>query len=178
MDVRIISATNRGLEQLVKARQFREDLYYRINVVRMVLPSLVERRDDLPLLIRHCLRKLRAPRGLPPPAISEQAMRALLNYAYPGNIREMENILEHALILCQDGPLQTLHLPDYMHPCPAETSTGALEDRYPVRTHDAEARRIAEALDRFGGHRGKTAAFLGIDRTTLWRKIKRHGMGR
>ena len=99
VDVRIISATNRDLGHLVGTGRFREDLFYRLNVVRMELPPLTERRDDLPLLIRHVLRKLSAVRALPPPVISEKAMQVLLNYPYPGNVREMENILEHALIL-------------------------------------------------------------------------------
>jgi PAS domain S-box-containing protein len=173
VDVRIISATNRKLEQLVGARQFREDLYYRLNVVRIVLPSLEARRDDLPLLIRHILRKLCAARGLAPVLISEDAMGILLNHAYPGNVRELENILEHALILSGAGPIQRAHLP--------ATLTASATVRPPQEGRSAhepahEADRIAAALTRFSGHRGKAARHLRMDRTTLWRKMKRYGL--
>jgi two-component system response regulator HydG len=171
VDVRIISATNRELEQLVKARQFREDLYYRLNVVRIEMPPIKARRDDLPLLIRHILRKLCAARGVAPPAIAESVMGILLNHDYPGNVRELENILEHAMILSGGGPIQEAHLPaaltafDTFRHCPVAPPLAAPAD---------EAGRIAAALDRCSGHRGKAARQLGMDRTTLWRKMKRH----
>jgi PAS domain S-box-containing protein len=173
VDVRIISATNRGLEQLIRNRQFREDLFYRLNVVRIELPPLKDRRDDLPLMIRHFVRKLCAARGLPLPVMSQQAMQVLLNYAYPGNVRELENILEHALIICRAGPIETDHLPEYVthHPGtpapPAPPDMAALPD---------EARRILECLMRNNGRRGLTAKELGMNRSTLWRKIKRYGL--
>jgi len=117
VNVRIISATNRNLERLIRERQFREDLFYRLNVVRMELPPLARRREDLPLLIRFVLRKLSAVRAMPPPEMSQGAMRILLNYTYPGNVREMENIIEHAMILCRQGVIAEHHLPDYVG-CP------------------------------------------------------------
>jgi PAS domain S-box-containing protein len=175
VDVRIISATNQDLTHMVATGRFREDLFYRLNVVRMELPPLTERRDDLPLLIHHVLRKLSAARALPPPMISEKAMQVLLNYAYPGNVREMENILEHALILCRNAPIEDRHLPDYLYlsfrrnlrrNSTAESKDGERQER--------EA--IAEALEKHKGHRGKAARDLGMDRTTLWRKMKRLGL--
>ena len=174
VDVRIISATNRELEKLIAQRQFREDLFYRLNVVRLVLPPLRERRGDLPLLIRHVLRKLCATRGIHLPVISRAALQALLDYAYPGNVRELENILEHALIICREGPIEFGHLPDYVrHPepwknQPFKTPAGTTLTR--------EARRIQETLERHDYHRGKTARALRMDRTTLWRKMKRYGI--
>jgi transcriptional regulator with PAS, ATPase and Fis domain len=173
VDVRIISATNRGLEHLVRTRQFREDLFYRLNVVRMELTPLSERRDDLPLLIRHTLRKLCAARAVTPPAVSEGALQVLLNYTYPGNVREMENIIEHALILCQREPLQDYHLPDYVRTPSENTPVTEAADRW-NRHSEEERRRIRTALERFNGHRGKTARALGMERTTLWRKMKRY----
>jgi PAS domain S-box-containing protein len=175
VDVRIISATNRDLSHMVDTGRFREDLFYRLNVVRMELPPLTERRDDLPLLIHHVLRKLSAARALPPPMISEKAMQVLLNYPYPGNVREMENILEHALILCRNTPIEDHHLPDYLY---------LSFRRYPRRNSAAEPEEggrqereaIAAALKRHRGHRGKAARDLGMDRTTLWRKMKRLGI--
>lgn len=172
VDVRIISATNRGLEQLIKQRQFREDLFYRLNVVRIELPPLTERRDDLPLMIRHFMRKLCAARGIPRPEISKPAMRVLLNHTYPGNVRELENILEHALILGRKGPLELDHLPGYLNPTTqiaASTDKTQADEKLPQ-----EARRILAVLRRHNGHRGRSAQALGIDRTTLWRKIKRY----
>jgi PAS domain S-box-containing protein len=173
VDVRIISATNRQLDQLVAKRQFREDLFYRLNVVRMELPPLAERRDDLPLLIRHTLRRLCAARALTPPAIAPDALQILLNYSFPGNVREMENMLEHALILCPHGPVQAQHLPEYVHlPKKALRTIQPSED--PISVASAEARAIAETLARFDGHRGKAARALGMDRSTLWRKMRRY----
>ena len=174
VDVRIISATNRGLEKLIARRQFREDLFYRLNVVRLVLPPLRERQGDLPLLIRHALRKLCAARGTHLPAISQAALQALLDYPYPGNVRELENILEHALIICREGPIEFSHLPDYVRHLEAGKSEASKAPGGKVLSQ--EASRIREALERHEHHRGKTAQALGMDRTTLWRKMKRYGI--
>lgn len=174
VNVRIISATNRRLEQLVKDGLFREDLFYRLKVLRIELPPLEERRDDLPLLIRHVMRKLCAAQGAPPPAISDQAMAILLNYKYPGNVRELENIIEHALILCGKGPIRKSHLPeDLLAPLSAPVCPPCEEGKPPTD----EAGQIAATLAKYYGHRGRTAESLGMDRTTLWRKIKRYGLG-
>jgi len=173
VNVRIISATNRRLEQLVKDGLFREDLFYRLKVLRIELPALEERRDDLPLLIRHVMRKLCAAQGAPPPAISDQAMAILLHYKYPGNVRELENIIEHALILCGTGPIRKCHLPeDLLAPLPALVCPPSEEKAPPAD----EAEQIAATLAKYYGHRGRTAKSLGMDRTTLWRKIKRYGL--
>jgi transcriptional regulator with PAS, ATPase and Fis domain len=171
VDVRIISATNRGLEQLIKQRQFREDLFYRLNVVRIELPLLTGRRDDLPLMIRHLMRKLCATLGIHRPEISKPVMKVQLNHTYPGNVRELENILEHALILGRKGPIELDHLPGYMsQPAPfsATPPTNRADEKLPP-----EARRILTVLRRHNGHRGRSAQTLSIDRTTLWPKIKR-----
>jgi PAS domain S-box-containing protein len=173
VDVRIISATNRGLEQLIQDRQFREDLFYRLNVVRIELPPLKDRRDDLPLMIRHFVRKLCAARGLPLPVILQPAMQVLLNYPYPGNVRELENILEHALIICQRGPIETDHLPEYV----LQNQGGRRAQPFtPVQELPEEACLIWECLKRNNGRRNKTAKELNMDRTTLWRKMKRYGL--
>jgi two-component system response regulator HydG len=176
VDVRIISATNRGLERLVRQRRFREDLFYRINVVRMEVPPLGERQDDIPLLIRHTLRKLCAARAIPPPSISSDVLQVLLNYRYPGNVREMENILEHALILCRGKPLSSRHLPAYVFAPPAVEPIES-DGNFPPGAIRDEADRIRKTLQRFGGHRTRTANTLGMNRTTLWRKMKRYGLG-
>ncbi|BBO71498.1 hypothetical protein DSCA_54280 [Desulfosarcina alkanivorans] len=175
VDVRIISATNRQLKNLVDQGLFREDLFYRLNVMRIELPLLKKRRGDLPLLIRHIVRNLCAARAVAPPAISRTAMQILLNYDYPGNVRELENILEHALIICREAIVQPDHLPDYVRQVQqsavsSEPAAGQAES--PGREH----RRILAALEKCNGHRCNAARELGMERTTLWRKMKKYGI--
>lgn len=176
VDVRIISATNRRLKELVANREFREDLYYRLNVMQIDLPQLAERREDLPLLIPHITRKLCVAMGRQPPDISGDAMHILLNHEYPGNVRELENILEHALIVCRGELIQSEHLPVSMRHRP-HVIPPVESDRRPIAGNGGdERRRILEALTVHGGHRGMTARSLGMDRSTLWRKMKRYGI--
>jgi PAS domain S-box-containing protein len=111
VDVRIISATNQNLERLVREKRFREDLFYRLNVMRLDLPPLKDRRGDIPLLISHILKRLCATRDTMVEKFSNDAIEVLLNHDYPGNVREMENIIEHALIVCQDKIIERHHLP-------------------------------------------------------------------
>ena len=177
VDVRIISATNRNLERLVAKRQFREDLYYRLNVFRIELPALKERRVDLPLLIHHILRRISAARDDRRVGISEAAMEILLNYNYPGNVRELENILEHALIICREDFIEPRHLPAYLHKKKAARKavpTSGMADDASLDVHERE--RLLKTLQQFNWHRKKAAAALGIDRTTLWRKMKKHDL--
>ncbi|MCK5310982.1 MAG: sigma 54-interacting transcriptional regulator [Desulfobacteraceae bacterium] len=175
VDVRIISATNRGLEKLVEEKQFREDLYYRLNVLRIDLPNLKERQPDILLLIKNILRKLCAIRGYQYHGISEHAMELLLNYDYPGNVRELENILEHALIICQKEMIETHHLPVHIQNWIGTRLKKNGDTPLNVTSQDEmEAERIKETLRLHQGNRKKTAQTLGIDRTTLWRKMKRY----
>ncbi|MFH2220270.1 MAG: sigma 54-interacting transcriptional regulator [Pseudomonadota bacterium] len=177
VDVRIISATNRGLEKLVEKRLFREDLFYRLNVLRIELPLLKDRRADLPLLIRHIMRRLCAVQATLPQGISEWAMEALLSYDYPGNVRELENILEHALIVSQCGVIEPRHLPDYL-----QNRLASPLEAQPAEEASAEGSTLPERskivllLRQHNGHREKTAQALGINRSTLWRKMKRYGL--
>ncbi len=177
VDVRILSATNKGLERLVSEGHFRKDLFYRLNVMRIELPSLRQRMADLPLLIRHVLRQLGAAKGMSPPIISESAMEILLNFDYPGNVRELENILEHALIICKDAVIQPDHLPDYVQARRsfAETAFAELPDA-PLLQNSKERAQILTMLNKFKGHRQKAALALGMDRTTLWRKMKKYNL--
>ncbi len=174
VDVRILAASNQSLARLTARRKFREDLYYRLNVFRIELPPLRERQEDLPLLIRHILRRLSASRGRPVPEVSENTLHLLLNYRYPGNIRELENILEHALILCPEGVLRRRHLPEYLlerkAPSPPEEGPAVQKGR------NAERGRILAALRRSGGNKAQAARLLGMDRSTLWRKLRRFGI--
>jgi PAS domain S-box-containing protein len=177
VDVRIISATNRGLEKLVENKEFREDLYYRLNVLRIDLPNLKERQPDILLLIKAILRKLCAIRGYQYRGISEHAMELLLNYDYPGNVRELENILEHALIICQEELIESHHLPIHIQTwVNTGSKNGANNTNGASFKDDVEAMRIKETLKLNQGNRKKTAQILGIDRTTLWRKMKRYNL--
>lgn len=179
VDVRIVAATNRGLERLVSERRFREDLFYRLNVIRLDLPALKHRKSDLPLLIEHILKRLRVTKRSPVQRISHDAMEVLLNHDYPGNVRELENILEHALIICQDDVIERRHLPLSLHngvPRPY-ASEQPFEGADTFEKVD-EKHRIIDVLKRHNWHRGRAAKELNIDRTTLWRKMKRYGISR
>jgi PAS domain S-box-containing protein len=175
VDVRIISATNRGLDKLVEKRLFREDLFYRLNVFRIELPALKNRWDDLPILIRHILRRLCASRDNRRVEITEQAMKVLLNFSYPGNVRELENILEHALIICQNDVIDIQHLPDYLRNNqavhPEDTSLIPVMKKTP---NEIELDKILRVLNQCKGNKTKAAKILGINRTTLWRKMKQY----
>lgn len=177
VDVRIIAATNRSLDKLVEQHLYREDLFYRLNVFRIELPPLKERRIDLPLLIRHVLRRLCAARDNRLKGITESAMGILLNYNYPGNIRELENILEHAVIVCREDIIQSQDLPEYLQS--RQTMDRAdVSERISVahNTKNNERKKILQALQDNDWHRQKTARALGIDRTTLWRKMRQFGI--
>jgi PAS domain S-box-containing protein len=177
VDVRILAATNQTLEKEVKKRRFREDLFYRLNVLRLELPPLRERREDVPLLINHIMKQRSTMLQAPAKGISEGAMEVLLNYSYPGNVRELENILEHALIICQDDMIKRKHLPHSLQKeiSLAESPEDSREDLLPV-THSNERRRILQALKRFDWHRGNTAMELNMNRSTLWRKMKKYNL--
>jgi PAS domain S-box-containing protein len=177
VNVRIISASNRNLGKLVEKQLFREDLYYRLNVFRIELPELRDRRVDLPLLIGHILRRLCVTRNVRPPEISEKVMELLLNYPYPGNVRELENILEHALIICQEDKILPTHLPEYLQvrsPAGPTMPTAAARDR--ILSDNKERDKLLATLQRHNWHRKKSARALGMDRTTLWRKMKKYGL--
>jgi PAS domain S-box-containing protein len=169
VDVRIISATNRGLDKLVEERLFREDLFYRLNVVRIELPALKNRKSDIPLLIQQSMGRLCPADKGQPRGISDQAMDILLNYDYPGNIRELENILEHALIVGQSGNILPHHLPDYLH----QFRTIRYQSSPVDLLKDAERQKILHALENHGGSRAMAANSLQMNRSTLWRKMKR-----
>jgi transcriptional regulator with PAS, ATPase and Fis domain len=178
VNVRIISASNRSLKNLVAKRLFREDLYYRLNLFQIELPALKDRKVDLPILIGHILRRLSAANGSRLPEVSEKVMEILLNYHYPGNVRELENILEHALIICQEDTIQPGHLPEYLRARPPiarkAISEGSAEPGFV--SENKEHAKLLATLQQFSWHRQKTARALGVDRTTLWRKMKKYGL--
>ena len=172
VDVRVVAATNRNLEDLVAQGAFREDLYYRIAVVKIALPPLVERREDIPLLVAHFLSRVCRLQGKRIAGVSPEAMTLLMRHDYPGNIRELENAMEHAVALCRHDEITAECLP-------ASISGGkpAGGAAHAARTLDeAEAEFLRDALARNGNDREATARELGIHRTTLWRRMKRLGI--
>jgi PAS domain S-box-containing protein len=175
VDVRIISATNQDLARLVKEKRFREDLFYRLNVMCLELPPLKERQGDIPLLIGHIMQRLTAVRDTKVERIDEDAMQVLLNHDYPGNVRELENIIEHALIICQGDTIGRKHLPLSLVREKTEAAPVMGTDLRPPALAD-EKSIIIDMLNSYNGNRNKTAKALSIDRTTLWRKMKRHGL--
>jgi PAS domain S-box-containing protein len=173
-DVRIIAATNRHLKDLVQAGKFREDLYYRVNVVRLVLPPLRERMEDVPLLAEHFVRQLGALQNKDIPGVSDEAMACLMAHEFPGNIRELENVIERSFILCKSGPIQLQHLPESL--CTHDPAGSPGFPAQPLSMKHLEAAFVTNALSRNGWNRLQTARQLGIHKSTLFRKIKALGI--
>jgi len=164
---RIVAASNRNLAGRVKSGEFRKDLYYRINVVRIELPPLRERMDDLPLLLDHFLERFSRRKGKQIHQVSPQALSVLMTHDYPGNIRELENIIEHAFVMCHGDMILPEHLPYDLAP----KIVGA-EPSGEMRLKDLEARYIWDALRRNRWNRAATARALGISRSTFFRKVR------
>jgi len=168
VNVRVIAATNKSLADLVREGTFREDLYYRINVVCLTLPALSDRQEDIPLLVDHFVGKFNRLKNKAVVGVSEEVMATLMAHDYPGNVRELENIIEHAFVLCRGGLIEMGHLPAPLRgPGDAETPT-----RWQGLTLEAlEKIHIADALRRHGGNRKAAARELGINPSTLYRKM-------
>ncbi|MDH4229087.1 MAG: sigma 54-interacting transcriptional regulator [Nitrospirota bacterium] len=195
VDVRVIAATHRDLKQMVREGTFREDLYYRLRIMPVHIPPLRERHDDIPLLIRHFLAQFNQEMGKEVREVSPEAMEVLMNYPYPGNVRELQNILEHAMVLCR-GTHLTLHtLPKEV----VQTSHGLVQitpsvPNVPQLTHltgltgtpslpasgsplrAVEREAILQVLEQCGWRLGVAADVLGMSRTTLWRRMRRFGI--
>lgn len=174
-DVRIIAATNRDLREQMDLGRFRDDLYYRLNVILLNIPPLCQRREDIPLLVDHFIGYFNAEMGKEIKGISPEAMAAFMNYDFPGNIRELENFIERAFILCKKDAIDLASLPPELKPF----SRNHQEIKPPSETNllkASEAEAIRCALAQHQGHREKTALALGIHKTTLLRKMKRLGI--
>jgi len=174
-DVRIIAATNKDLSKLVNEDKFRDDLFYRLNVVKIELPLLRERREDIPLLIDAFVQKFSAKMGKQLTGVSDEVMRTLMRYDYPGNVRELENIIEHAFVLCKGDRIDLGCLPKEFAEDQGEI-TAFTPSKEETPFQKAESEIIERTLKKYGGNRVKTAKELGLDRTTLWRKIKKHAL--
>ena len=170
VDVRIMAATHRDIAAMLRDGLFREDLYYRLNIVKIEIPPLCERKEDIPLLTENVIARLNALKGKQIVGVSSDVMARLMNYSFPGNIRELENILEHAYVLCRGALIEEKHLPyDFMK------KTGRTGDPHLAAANaltSAEALIIRQVLKRHGHNRTAAARELGLSRTTLWRKIR------
>ncbi len=177
-DVRIVAATNKNLERLVGQGDFRRDLYYRINVVKLSLPPLKERKDDIPLLIDHFIRKFNRLNGKEIQGISPEALPILMSHNFPGNVRELENILEFASVVCRNHVIGVEHLPESISHCsePGLKIRSKKFSRQRFSLDDMEKHYVYEALRENDWNRKATAGQMGIHPTTLWRKIKRQNI--
>ncbi len=171
VDVRIITATNRDLPDSVESGRFRSDLWFRLNVVSLVLPPLRERRDDIPLLAYYFLRKHALAMGREVTDIAPEAMRLLSDYDWPGNVRELANVIERGVALTRDTLIEARHLPETLR----ELKVHVLQppsDELPT-LEEFEAGYIQRVLEYTSGNRSQAAEILGIDRVSLWRKLKK-----
>ena len=171
VDVRILAATNRELEELISAGEFREDLFFRLNVIEIKLPPLRKRKEDIASLAAWLLKRLSRKNKKRPPRISPQFLNCIQDYSWPGNVRELENVLERALILTDGDVLQQGDLPAKI-----QRGQNTLEQTDSLEKAEREA--LIQALEKNGYHREKTAAYLGISRRSLQYKLRKFGLAR
>jgi two-component system response regulator HydG len=175
-NVRVVCATNENLRKNVDEGKFREDLYFRIRVVPLRLPPLRERREDIPLLVQHFVQKHALRLGRPPLAPDAAAMRALLDHAWPGNIRELEHAIERGLLLARGEAIAVADLPPELSAPAAQADAGGAEGRY-RKARDAWERKFLEDLLReAAGNVAKAAELAGLHRSTLYEKLTRYGL--
>jgi len=172
-DVRVISATKECLQNMIKENQFRDDLFFRLNIMRIELPRLVDRRDDIPLLIDKFIEKFNHRMGKCITGVSPNVMNILMKYKYPGNIRELENIIEHSMVMCQNEEIQLEHLPQELIPDPHMVPDIKSKEEPLQKT---ECDTILDVLNKHGWDKTKVADELKLHRSTLWRKMKKHGI--
>jgi DNA-binding NtrC family response regulator len=170
VDVRVIAATHKNLAEEVQQGRFREDLYYRLNVIEIKLPPLRERREDIPLLAEHFLQRISSELGRDVNGVSAGALKLLMNYDWPGNVRELENVIERAIVTCRNGMLEEQDFSWLQHSGPAAQNWEVPD----LPLGELERRAIVAALERKHGNVKEASAALGIDRSTLYDKLKRY----
>ncbi len=174
-DVRVVAATNSKLAELVSGGRFRDDLYFRLAVVRLTLPPLRERREDIPFLVEHFIQRFNAKRGKKILGVTPAVLEIFMRHPFPGNVRELENLIEYGFVLCHDRLIDVRHLPEeFQGPSPVITDTATPSEVSKLKW--AEADTIRSALRRNNGQLGKTCDDLGVSRTTLWRKMKKYSI--
>jgi PAS domain S-box-containing protein len=174
-DVRIMAATHRDLPTLIRKGAFREDLFYRLNVVKLDLPPLRKRKEDVPLLIEHFIARFNRRQGKSVEGVSRDVLALLMAHDYPGNVRELENVIERAFVLCASGRIERAHLPPELTGRPAAAPIPA-DDTLAAQTRAAETQAIRTALEHHGFNRLAAARALGLHKSTLFRKIKDLGI--
>ncbi|MDE2412360.1 MAG: sigma-54-dependent Fis family transcriptional regulator, partial [Sphingomonadales bacterium] len=182
VDVRVVSSTSRDLEREIAERRFREDLFYRLNVVPVSIPSLSDRREDIPMLVDHFFARFAADQGVAPPEVSPEAMAALQSYEWPGNVRQLRNVVERTIILTPRERLERIEA-DML---PAEILSGRISTDaglpslmgVPLREarENFEREYLRVQIRRFSGNISRTASFIGMERSALHRKLKLLGM--
>ncbi len=170
VDVRVIAATNKNLAEEVQHGRFREDLFYRLNVIEIRLPALRERREDIPLLAEHFVQRISTELGKDITGISSGALKLLLSHDWPGNVRELENVIERAIVTCHNGTLEEQDF-SWMQPVPGQAEEWEVPE---VSLNELERRAILAALERKHGNVKEASMALGIDRSTLYDKLKRY----
>lgn len=171
-DVRVIAATKENLTRLVEEHTFRDDLFFRLNVVKLELPLLAERRDDIPILVHHFIEKFNRIMQRTITGVTDEVMETLMRYSFPGNIRELENIIEHAFVMCRNEVIQLHHIPPELQQY--KTDHTSLPTQTPLE--DLERQAIIEALKHHNGNKVEAAKSLHLHRTSLWRKMKKYGV--
>ncbi|PSH04162.1 MAG: Fis family transcriptional regulator [Acidobacteria bacterium] len=172
INVRVLAATNKDLAQLVREGKFREDLFYRIRVIYLKIPALRERREDIPLLVEHLIAKFNRLQEKDIAGLSQEVLVRLMDHNYPGNVRELENIIEQAFVLCRGGLIEPQHLPIELRP----TDKTGVTSGAAMSMRSAEVHMIEQALKRNLGNRQRTAHELGINPSTLYRRLKSLGL--
>ena len=171
IDVRILAATNKDLNRLMEEGRFRQDLYYRIGVIPIMIPPLRERREDIPLLVESFINRIRLKTDKPISGMSKDALELLLSCDWPGNVRELINVIEYSFVLCHEGEIMPNHLPARLTGKQPRVTTS--KPRVVKKKGDADERqRLLEALAATGGNQSKAAEILGISRVTLWKRLK------
>ncbi len=173
VDVRIITATNKDLPSLIAQGGFRQDLYFRINVIPIHLPPLRERREDIPLLVETFMQRLKSKTGKPIGGIHKEAMDSLMRYAFPGNVRELKSVLQYAFTLAEKGPLDISHLPPQMFAADAPAVSAPVPGSHRERR---ERQELIDALQATGGNQTRAAQLLGINRVTVWNRMRKYGL--
>jgi transcriptional regulator with PAS, ATPase and Fis domain len=170
VDTRLIAATNQDLKELVAVKKFREDLYYRLNVVLITLPPLRARKDDIPLLVRHFLSRFNTGFCKAIEGVDSEALEILTHYPFPGNVRELQNIIERTVALCDDHIIRPKDLPPDLQ----RLDIDSVEESQPISLEENEKEHIQQVLRQTNFQKARAAEILKIPRTTLWRKMKRY----
>jgi len=174
VDIRVVAAANTDLKKLMQDKKFREDLYYRLNVVKISLPPLRERKEDIPLLVEHFIQKFNIIKGKAIQGVAPEVLSLLIDYPFPGNVRELENIVEYAFISCKGRLILLEHLSRDLLDGSRDKGVDFPEVQTPYE--HKEVLKIRTILDQHGGNRSEAARSLGMSRSTLWRKMKKYGL--